>query len=103
MLPVNESLQVRASNSHLLAIKSRMPLPADYHMHTPLCRHATGEPIELATQAIRLGLSEIGFSDHNPMPRDDFDDWRMKASELDLYVSNVEKARRDYPGLNIKL
>ena len=25
-----------------------MPLPADYHMHTPLCRHATGEPGEYA-------------------------------------------------------
>ncbi|MEI8259822.1 MAG: PHP domain-containing protein, partial [Deltaproteobacteria bacterium] len=52
-----------------------MSLPADYHTHTPLCRHATGEPTELAAQAVRLGLKEIGFSDHAPMPRDDFDNW----------------------------
>jgi histidinol-phosphatase (PHP family) len=77
--------------------------PADYHTHTPLCRHATGEPVELAAQAARVGLLELGFSDHNPMPRDDFDDWRMKASELDLYVSKVQQARREYPGLSIKL
>jgi histidinol-phosphatase (PHP family) len=80
-----------------------MSLPADYHMHTPLCRHATGEPSELAAQAVKVGLREIGFSDHNPMPRDDFDNWRMKAAELDEYVSKVEQARLDHPDLIIKL
>jgi histidinol-phosphatase (PHP family) len=80
-----------------------MSLPADYHMHTPLCRHATGEPTELAAQAVKAGLGEIGFSDHNPMARDDFDNWRMVASELDVYVAKVEQARRDHPGLVIKL
>jgi len=72
-------------------------------MHTPLCRHATGEPTELAAQALKVGLSEIGFSDHSPMPRDDFDDWRMFDSELDEYVAKVEKARREHPNLTIKL
>jgi histidinol-phosphatase (PHP family) len=80
-----------------------MSLPPDYHMHTPLCRHATGEPSELAAQALKVGLHEIGFSDHNPMPQDDFDDWRMKAAELDDYVARVEGARRDHPNLVIKL
>ena len=80
-----------------------MPLPADYHTHTPLCRHATGEPVELAAQAVRVGLAEMGFSDHNPMPKDDFDDWRMKASDLDTYVDKVETARRAFPQLSIKL
>jgi histidinol-phosphatase (PHP family) len=84
-------------------LNSRMALPADYHMHTPLCRHAAGEPGDLAAQALRLGIPEIGFADHNPMPRDDFDDWRMKAAELDEYVARVEQARRDYPNLVIKL
>lgn len=45
----------------------------------------------------------MGFSDHSPMPRDDFDDWRMKAADLDAYVTSVEQARRDYPNLTIKL
>jgi len=72
-------------------------------MHTPLCRHAVGEPTELAAQAVARGLTEIGFSDHSPMPRDDFDEWRMKASDLDAYVAKVEQARRDHPGLIIKL
>jgi histidinol-phosphatase (PHP family) len=80
-----------------------MPLPPDYHTHTPLCHHATGEPTELADQARRRGVSELGFSDHNPMPRDDFDDWRMRASDLEGYVAAVEQARRDHPNLAIKL
>ncbi|MCX6913127.1 MAG: PHP domain-containing protein [Verrucomicrobia bacterium] len=80
-----------------------MSLPADYHTHTPLCRHATGEPTELAAQAVRLRLKELGFSDHAPMPRDDFDDWRMRAADLDQYVARVEHARHDHPNLVIKL
>jgi len=78
-------------------------LPADYHAHTPLCRHATGEPAELAAQAVRLGLRELGFADHAPMPRDDFDDWRMRAADLERYVAGVQSARRGYPNLAIKL
>lgn len=80
-----------------------MPLPADYHLHTPLCRHATGEPSVLADVAIARGLPEIGFSDHNPMPRDDFDNWRMRLDQLDGYVALVDRARRDHPALPIRL
>ena len=36
-----------------------MILPADYHMHTPLCRHAVGEPTEYAAQALKAGLKPI--------------------------------------------
>ena len=80
-----------------------MPLPADYHMHTPLCRHAVGEPTELAAQAVRVGLTEIGFSEHNPMPRDDWDDWHMLQADFDSYIAKVEQARRDHPNLTIKI
>lgn len=72
-------------------------------MHTRLCRHAVGDPIDLAAQAVRLGLPEIGFSEHNPMPRDDWDDWHMLQADLDTYVANVQKARQAYPNLVIKL
>ena len=80
-----------------------MSLMPDYHMHTPLCRHAAGEPIEYAARAVELGLVEIGFSDHSPMPRDDFDDWRMRYSQLSEYVEKVEAARRAFPQLTIRL
>jgi histidinol-phosphatase (PHP family) len=80
-----------------------MPLPADYHMHTPLCRHATGEPVEYAAHALKVGLTEIGFSDHSPMWRDDFDNWRMRLDQLDEYVEKVRRAQREFPQLTIRL
>ncbi|MBN2505236.1 MAG: histidinol-phosphatase HisJ family protein [Verrucomicrobia bacterium] len=80
-----------------------MRLPADYHLHTPLCRHATGTPAEYAARALALGLPEIGFADHSPMPRDDFDNWRMRADQLGEYVESVQRARRDHPRLAIRL
>lgn len=80
-----------------------MMLPPDYHMHTPLCRHASGNPVDYAARAVALGFQEIGFSDHSPMPRDDFDDWRMRLDQLDTYVELVAEARRSFPTLAIKL
>jgi histidinol-phosphatase (PHP family) len=78
-------------------------LPADYHMHTPLCRHAVGEPVEYAQRAVELGLSEIGFSDHSPMRQDGFDEWRMNFSQLDEYVAKFRLAQKQFPQLTIRL
>jgi histidinol-phosphatase (PHP family) len=80
-----------------------MPWPADYHMHTRLCRHAVGDATDLAAHAVKLGFTEIGFSEHNPMPRDDWDDWHMLQADLDTYVAQVARARQDHPGLVIKM
>ena len=78
-------------------------LPADLHTHTPLCRHAVGEPVDYARQAATLGLTEIGFSDHSPMPQDDFDNWRMLDRQLDEYVAKVLQAQQEFPQLTIRL
>ena len=80
-----------------------MPWPSDYHMHTPLCRHAVGDPTEYAARAVKLGLTEIGFSDHSPLRQDDFDNWRMRLDQLDQYVEDVRRAQRDFPNLQIRL
>ena len=80
-----------------------MALPPDYHMHTPLCRHAVGEPVDYARRALEIGLTEIGFTDHSPMRRDDFDDWRMRADQLDDYVAKVRRAQKEFPQLTIRL
>jgi histidinol-phosphatase (PHP family) len=74
----------------------------DYHNHTPLCHHAKGLPREYVLAAQRHGLSEIGFSDHNPMPTQ-FDDWRMASSDLPQYFSWIEEARREFSPFPIRL
>lgn len=78
-----------------------MLLPPDYHMHTHLCHHAEGVPSDLARRAVELGLEEIGVSEHNPMPRDDFDNWRMYLARMDEYLADLEAARRRFPSLRI--
>jgi len=80
-----------------------MALPPDYHMHTPLCRHAHGEPVDYARRALEVGLTEIGFTDHSPMARDDFDDWRMRSDQLEEYVEKVHRAQREFPALTVRL
>src|SRR5208337_3866786 len=44
-----------------------------------------------------------GFSDHSPMRRDDFDNWRMRLDQLDEYVGNVRRVQKDSTGLVVKL
>jgi histidinol-phosphatase (PHP family) len=70
---------------------------SDYHLHTPLCHHAVGHPDKYVQAAKKAGLTEIGFSDHNPMPNY-FDDWRMSIEELPLYFEMVRNAgSKDFP------
>lgn len=40
----------------------------DYHTHNELCKHADGTLEQYVQHAIKLGLKEIGLSDHTPMP-----------------------------------
>lgn len=74
----------------------------DYHTHTPLCLHAEGSPLDYARKAQAMGLAEIGFSDHNPMP-EPFDNWRMALADLPRYFEWVEEARAALPGYPIRL
>ncbi|MFQ5344743.1 MAG: histidinol-phosphatase HisJ family protein [Mariprofundus sp.] len=68
------------------------PVP-DYHMHTPRCNHATGTVLEYAEAAIAAGLTEIGMSDHSPMPGGFDKAWRMDRSEMSHYLEEVAQAR----------
>lgn len=69
-------------------------MPADYHTHTPLCKHATGTPEEYVAAAIAAGLTEYGISDHAPCRPEPFDDWRMLESELPEYFDWIARARQ---------
>jgi histidinol-phosphatase (PHP family) len=71
-------------------------------MHTPLCRHAVGEPAEYVAAAEAAGVDEICFTCHCPMP-----DWfdqapRMRRSELPEYVAMV-RAVQDRGPVSVRL
>ena len=77
---------------------------ADYHMHTPLCGHAIGEPEEYVKQAIKIGLKEIGFSDHAPMVHKPMPGITMTFDELSQYHSMIEDVQKRYASqINIKI
>lgn len=95
--------------------KPAAPLPApgptksgalfyDSHMHTPLCKHAWGEPEEYAQQALKAGLKGIIFTCHCPMPDGFWPTVRMSESEFDTYVGLVQRAADAFKGkLDIRL
>jgi histidinol-phosphatase (PHP family) len=80
---------------------------SDYHVHTARCGHATGRMEEYVAQARRAGLPELGFSDHlylywQPLAVRD-PELAMAEDELDDYVEDVLRLRRDNPDLTIRL
>ena len=79
----------------------------DYHNHTYLCGHATGTAEEYVVAAIRLGLTEIGISDHIPMYwlSEDKRDPTIAMSEdkVESYVDTVLSLKTVYPEITIRL
>lgn len=76
----------------------------DSHMHTPLCKHAWGEPEEYAQQAVKAGLKGIIFTCHCPMPNGFWPTVRMSESEFDTYLAIVQRAADAFKGkLDIRL
>lgn len=68
----------------------------DMHNHTPLCKHATGTPLEYAKKAYENGTKFYGFSDHAPM---DFDEkYRMSLDEMKIYKNMIMQTRELFKG-----
>lgn len=78
-----------------------MPVPILYesHCHTPLCRHAVGEPIEYAEMAAQRGFKGIIFTCHCPLPDGISASVRMKPEEFDAYVALVDEAKVEMDGI----
>lgn len=80
------------------------PIYFDSHMHTPLCKHAFGEPEEYAEQGLAVGLKGIIFTCHSPMPRDFWPSVRMGMEQFDEYVGIVTRAADEFRGrLDVRL
>jgi histidinol-phosphatase (PHP family) len=75
----------------------------DYHMHTPLCGHAVGQPHEYVEQALKVGLAEIGFSDHAPLVSHEDARYTMNRAQLPLYHQMMKEVKARYPKFTIKV
>ncbi len=78
-----------------------MNFPPDYHMHTPLCRHATGRPVEYAREAARQRIPEICFTDHFPAPDGYDSESRMTLEQFPDYDAMIAEAAR-VPGVVVR-
>lgn len=78
---------------------------ADYHNHTFLCGHASGEPYQYVDQALALKLEEIGFSDHAPLVSHEDSRITMSYDQLPLYHRMLEDLKEQYKhaDINIKI
>ncbi len=68
----------------------------DYHMHTSLCGHAEGTPEDYVKHAIKIGLEEIGFSDHAPFFSHDDPTVTMSFDQVPEYHKMIEDVREKY-------
>jgi len=83
---------------------SSAPILYESHCHTPLCKHAVGEPEAYCEIALLRGLRGIIFTCHAPLPNGWSADVRMTDAEFDTYVAMVDRARQAYAGrLDVRL
>lgn len=76
----------------------------DSHMHTPLCKHAYGQPIAYAETGIRRGLKGIIMTCHSPMPNNFSRSVRMDPEEFPGYVELVDISTQEMAGrIEVKL
>jgi histidinol-phosphatase (PHP family) len=68
------------------------------HMHTPLCKHARGEPEEYAAAASERGLAGIIITCHNPLPDGMSASVRMAPEQFETYLALVARARQAWRG-----
>lgn len=87
---------------NLLAERYNLPMTArivyETHMHTPLCRHAEGEPEEYAAVAERRGLAGITVTCHNPMPESYGHSGRMTEREVEDYLGMIGRCAEEHRG-----
>ena len=74
----------------------------DGHIHSPYCPHGTNDPFELyVDKAIKLGLKEITFTEHMPLPGKFMNPEILKycAPTLDVieqYIKKLEYIKEKY-------
>jgi len=77
-------------------------MKTNYHTHNVRCGHAGGTIEDYTIQAVKMGMDELGHSDHFPLPFDALNDGRMKYGQLLDYLEEFHRVK-DLYGSEIKL
>ena len=82
----------------------RTPLLYESHCHTPLCKHAYGQPDDYAAVALARGFKGITFTCHCPLPNGFSANARMAPEQFDDYVAMIAATRAAFAGrLDVRL
>ena len=68
----------------------------NYHTHTIRCGHASGEDEEYILEAIALGYTELGFTDHIMLPDHQQPGIRGNYNLLDDYIDSLTALKEKY-------
>lgn len=72
----------------------------DYHTHNKMCKHANGDLEDYILHAVKIGLKEIGLTDHAPMPNDWDIGVRMHEEQFwNAYKPTVHDLIEKYKGI----
>ena len=72
-------------------------MKTNFHTHIYRCCHAWGTEEDYVLEAVKNGLSIIGFSDHGPFPDRDFG-LRMSYEELSEHIGVLNELKKRFEG-----
>lgn len=75
----------------------------NFHTHTYRCKHAEGDVDDYIRMAKIKNITDLGFSDHTPLPDAWWLDVRMGMEELEGYVEAVLHGRDKFQDIRILL
>ncbi len=71
-------------------------MKTNYHTHTYRCGHAVGDDEDYIREALAMGLTELGFTDHIMLPYHSQPGIRGEYSLLDDYVNSLNALKEKY-------
>lgn len=77
-----------------------------YHIHTYFCQHAEGPIRSYVENAVKMGYTQIAFSDHSPQfyPNGFVSGIRMRVDQVDDYIGQLTALRTEFAGqIDIKI
>ncbi|WP_163101211.1 histidinol-phosphatase HisJ [Peribacillus alkalitolerans] len=77
-------------------------MKSDGHIHSPYCPHGSTDSFKkYIEKALELGMEEVSFTEHAPLPEGFIDttptrDSSMEMRDLEGYLSNVQALKEEY-------
>lgn len=82
-------------------MKEKEFLKKSFHTHTYRCGHAIGKDEEYVLAAIKMGINELGFSDHIFYPKEDEYECNSRMMLLDAleYTNSINDLKKKYKSI----